>query len=90
MPITQIAQTLFGAGATDISAGTGATANSASSLLSAGSSAAGLSGTLYSALVANDTTQAANTGKAIAGLAAALNGKSSISAGGTTLTASTP
>jgi hypothetical protein len=57
----QVAQTLFSSG---------------SSLVSAGQSAAGLSGQLYQTLVQNDTTQAANTGKAIATLAAALNGKS--------------
>ena len=74
--IANLAQTLFTAGSTNISAGTGATANSASSLLSSGAQATGLSGQLYSTLVQNDTAQAANTGKAIANLAAALNGKS--------------
>lgn len=62
---------------------------SGSSLVSAGQGAAGLSGQLYQALVQNDTTQAANTGKAIAALAAALNGRaqaSSRGSGGTTIT----
>jgi hypothetical protein len=58
---------------------------SGSSLVGAGQSAAGLSGQLYQALVANDTTQAANTGKAIATLAAALNGKSNNTIGGTNI-----
>jgi len=69
----QVAQTLFSSG---------------SSLVSAGQSAAGLSGQLYSTLVQNDTAAAANTGKAIATLAAALNGKASNTIGNTTLTAS--
>jgi hypothetical protein len=56
--------------------------SSGSGLVSVGQSAAGLSGQLYQALVQNDTTQAANTGKAIATLAAALDGKSSNSIGG--------
>jgi hypothetical protein len=64
---TQVASQLFSSGA---------------GLINAGQGAAGLSGQLYSALVQNDTTQAANTGKAIATLAAALNGKSSNSIGG--------
>jgi hypothetical protein len=59
---------------------------SGSSLVSAGQGAAGLSGQLYQALVQNDTTQAANTGKAIATLAAALNNKSQGNFGGTTIT----
>jgi hypothetical protein len=59
---TQVASQLFSSG---------------TSLVSAGQSAAGLSGSLYQSLVQNDTTSAANTGKAIATLAAALNGKSS-------------
>ena len=58
---------------------------SGSSLVGSGLQSAGLSGQLFQALVANDTTQAANTGKAIATLAAALNGKSSNSAGGITI-----
>ena len=66
----QIAQTLFSSG---------------TSLINAGQSSAGLSGQLYQALVQNDTTQAANTGKAIATLAAAMNGKSSANAGGITI-----
>ena len=65
----KVAQTLFQSG---------------TALVQAGQAAAGLSGQLYQALVANDTAAAANTGKAIATLAAALNGKSSASAGGNT------
>ena len=63
--------------------------SSGSSLVSAGQSAAGLSGSLYQTLVQNDTTAAANTGKAIATLAAALNGRAQASSpgtGGTTIT----
>lgn len=60
--------------------------SSGSSLVSAGQSAAGLSGQLYSTLVNNDTAQAANTGKAIATLAQALNGKSSATVGNQTIT----
>ena len=60
-------------------------AGTGTSLINAGASAAGLSGSLYQALVQNDTTQAANAGKAIATLAAALNGKSSNSIGGVTV-----
>lgn len=59
---------------------------SGSSLVNSGAAAAGLSGQLFTQLVQNDTTQAANTGKAIATLAAALNGKSQASAGGQTIT----
>jgi hypothetical protein len=59
--------------------------SSGTSLVQSGATAAGLSGQLFQALVANDTTQAANTGKAIATLAAALNGKSQNSAGGITI-----
>jgi hypothetical protein len=73
--ISQVASQLFSSG---------------SSLVTAGQSAAGLSGQLYQALVANDTTQAANTGKAIATLAAALNGKSSASVGNQTITLGQP
>ena len=62
--------------------------SSGTSLVSAGQSAAGLSGQLYQALVANDTTQAHNTGQAIATLAAALNGKTSVNAGSTNITVS--
>lgn len=57
----QVAQTLFSSG---------------TSLVNAGQTAANLSGNLYQSLVQNDTASAANTGKAIATLAAALNGKS--------------
>jgi hypothetical protein len=56
--------------------------SSGSSLVSSGQQAAGLSGQLFQTLVQNDTTQAANTGKAIATLAAALNGKNSANVGG--------
>lgn len=66
----QVAQTLFSSG---------------SSLVSAGQSAANLSGNLYQTLVQNDTASAANTGKAIATLAAALNGKSQNTIGNTTI-----
>jgi hypothetical protein len=59
---------------------------SGSSLTSAGQGAAGLSGQLYTALVQNDTTQSANIGKAIASLAAALNGKSQAKLGSTPIT----
>lgn len=59
-------------------------AGTGTSLISAGATASGLSGQLYQALVQNDTTQAANAGKAIATLAAALNGKSQNSVGGST------
>ncbi len=54
-------------------------------LVNAGQSAAGLSGQLFQALVQNDTTQAANTGKAIATLAAALSGRNQANAGGITI-----
>lgn len=59
--------------------------SSGSSLVAAGQGAAGLSGQLYQALVQNDTAAAANTGKAIATLAAALNGKSQNTAGNITV-----
>lgn len=59
--------------------------NSGSSLVNAGATAAGLSGQLYQALVSNDTAQAGNIGKAIATLASALNGKSTNSVGGLTI-----
>jgi hypothetical protein len=62
--------------------------SSGQGLVNSGISLAGLSGQLYQALVANDTTQAANTGKAIATLAAALNGKSSNTIGGTNISVS--
>src|SRR5229473_1061574 len=58
---------------------------SGSSLVGSGLQSAGLSGSLYQALVQNDTAAAANTGKAIATLAAALNGKSQANMGGITL-----
>lgn len=63
-------------------------AGTGTSLINAGASAAGLSGQLYQSLVQNDTTQAANAGKAIATLAAALNGKSTNTIGSTTISTS--
>jgi hypothetical protein len=66
----QVASTLFSSG---------------TSLVNSGATAAGLSGQLYQSLVANDTASAANTGKAIATLAAALNGKSNNTIGGTNI-----
>src|SRR5216684_4825853 len=62
--------------------------SSGSSLVSAGQGAAGLSGQLYQALVQNDTAAAANTGKAIATLAAAMNGRSQSTIGGTNISVS--
>ena len=59
--------------------------SSGTSLVQSGATAAGLSGQLFTALVQNDTTQAANTGKAIATLAAAMNGKSTNTIGSTTI-----
>jgi hypothetical protein len=82
--ITQVANTLFSAGTSDVNAGSGLTTSSAGSLLGAGQGASGLSNQLYQTLVQNDTTQAANTGKAIASLAAALNGKTTNTAGNVT------
>ena len=64
---TQVASQLFASG---------------SSLVQSGATAAGLSGQLFRPWSKNDTTQAANTGKAIATLAAAMNGKTNVSAGG--------
>jgi hypothetical protein len=61
-------------------------AGTGTSLINAGATSAGLSGQLYQALVANDTTQAANAGKAIASLAAALSGKSQATIGSTPIT----
>lgn len=63
-------------------------ASSGATLISAGQSAAGLSGQLYSGLVANDTAAAKNTGAAIASLAAALNGRSQSTIGGTNINVS--
>lgn len=63
-------------------------ASSGATLISAGQSAAGLSGQLYQGLVANDTAAAKNTGAAIASLAAALNGRSSSNIGGTNISVS--
>jgi hypothetical protein len=59
--------------------------SSGSSLINSGQSAANLSGNLYQTLVQNDTAQAANTGKAIATLAAAMNGKSQANLNGITI-----
>jgi hypothetical protein len=64
--------------------------NSGAGLINSAQGAAGLSGQLYQQLVSNDTTQSANTGKAIATLAAALNGKSQNSAGGVTVSTNSP
>jgi hypothetical protein len=64
-------------------------ASTGGNLISAAAQNTGLSGQLYQALVANDTTQAAGAGKAIAALAAAFNSKGQISgsgSGGTTVT----
>jgi hypothetical protein len=69
--VTQVASQLFSSGA---------------GLVQAGQSAAGLSADLYKALVQNDTTQAGDIGKAIASLAAALNGKTQANIGGQSLT----
>lgn len=63
-------------------------ASSGATLISAGQSAAGLSGQLYSGLVANDTAAAKNTGAAIASLAAALNGRSQSTIGSTNINVS--
>jgi hypothetical protein len=61
-------------------------AGTGTSLINAGATSAGLSGQLFSTLVANDTTQAANAGKAIASLAAALSGKTQATIGSTPIT----
>jgi hypothetical protein len=64
-------------------------ATTGTTLISDAAQNLGLSGNLYQSLVANDTTQAANAGKAIAALAAALSGKGQVSgsgSGGTTVT----
>jgi hypothetical protein len=61
-------------------------AGTGTSLINAGATSAGLSGSLYQALVQNDTTQAANAGKAIATLAAAMAGKSQATIGSTPIT----
>ena len=61
-------------------------AGTGTSLINAGATSAGLSGNLYQALVQNDTTQAANAGKAIASLAAAMAGKSQATIGSTPIT----
>jgi hypothetical protein len=72
---TQVAQQLFQSGA---------------GLINSAQGAAGLSGQLYQTLVQNDTTQSANMGKAIATLAAAMNGKSQANIGGTTVSVGGP
>lgn len=61
-------------------------ASTGGNLISAAATNTGLSGQLYQALVQNDTTQAANAGKAIAALAAAFNNKGQASGGSTTIT----
>lgn len=71
--ITQVAQQLFNSGSSLIGTGTGIGTSSAGSLLGAGAGAAGLSSSLYQSLVQNDQQTAAQTGKAIATLAQALN-----------------
>lgn len=63
-------------------------ASSGATLINAGQAAAGLSGQLYSSLVANDTAAAKNTGAAIASLAAALNGRTSTKIGSTDINVS--
>lgn len=63
-------------------------ASSGATLINAGQAAAGLSGQLYSGLVANDTAQAKNTGAAIASLAAALNGRTQTKIGDTSINVS--
>lgn len=63
-------------------------ASSGATLINAGQAAAGLSGQLYSGLVANDTAAAKNTGAAIASLAAALNGRSQSTIGSTNINVS--
>lgn len=63
-------------------------ASSGATLINAGQAAAGLSGQLYSGLVANDTAAAKNTGAAIASLAAALNGRTSTKIGSTDINVS--
>lgn len=54
-------------------------------LVNSAMGAAGLSGQLYQTLVSNETASAANTGKAIATLAAALNNKTNANIGGTNI-----
>jgi hypothetical protein len=61
-------------------------AQSGQGLINSGANLSGLSGNLYTALVQNDTTQAANIGKSIASLAAALNGKTQATLGNQTIT----
>lgn len=63
-------------------------AQSGANLISAGQSAAGLSGQLYQGLVANDTAAAKNTGATIASLAAALNGRTQAKIGSTDISVS--
>jgi hypothetical protein len=64
-------------------------ATTGTALISDATTNLGISGNLYQSLVQNDTTQAANAGKAIAALAAAFNSKGQVSgsgSGGTTVT----
>ncbi len=70
---TQVANTLFGAGSGLINTATGVGNSSASSLLSGGQNAAGLSGQLYTTLTGIDQKQSEQTAKAIADLAKSLN-----------------
>jgi hypothetical protein len=70
----QVAQQLASTGSGLVNAGLGVGNASASSLLSGGQNAAGLSGQLYSTLTNLDNTQAQQTAKAIAALAQSLNG----------------
>lgn len=70
---SQIAERLFGSGLSLAQIGTGANQQTATSLLGAGQSAAGLSGQLYSTLTNLDQKQSEATAKAIAALAQSLN-----------------
>ena len=70
---TNVANTLFGAGAGLTSTAANVGNASASSLLSGGQNAAQLSGNLYTTLTGIDSKQSDATAKAIAALAASLN-----------------
>lgn len=70
----QVAQQLASTGSGLVGSALGVGNSSASSLLSGGQGASGLSGSLYTTLTGIDTTQANQTAAAIAKLAAALNG----------------
>lgn len=72
--VSQIAERLAAAGTSLTQIGTGAGTTSASSLVNAGQSAAGLSADLYKTLTGMDAKQSEQTAKAIAALAASLNG----------------